>query len=175
MLPCSGVSRKPGQVFVIVIVIVISKFLKRYLKAKRTRAPAYIHERCDESKGGFPKGGQAKLRSDFQNTRRVDQAIYEVAFDDMLDSHTSALLERMVQFCKAALGVSHQRDYHKEFLYLRLIFNGAKKKRARVSYRAPGTFHRARWKAKAIYSINCFCSISSSLKLPKRSIVERRW
>src|SRR6218665_617580 len=54
MLPCSGVSRKPGQVFE--IVIVISKFLKRYLKAKRTRAPAYIHERCDESKGGFPKG-----------------------------------------------------------------------------------------------------------------------
>ena len=40
------------------IVIVISRFLKRYLKAKRTRAPAYSRA-LRRIKGRFPKGGQA--------------------------------------------------------------------------------------------------------------------
>jgi len=51
------------------IVIVISTFLKRYSKAKRTRAPAYLRA-LRRIKGGFPKGGLEKLRSDFQSTRR---------------------------------------------------------------------------------------------------------
>src|SRR6218665_1378903 len=54
---------------VIVIVIVISKLLKRYSKAKRTRAPAYSRA-LRRIKGGFPKGGQEKLRSYFQSTKR---------------------------------------------------------------------------------------------------------
>src|SRR6218665_3037804 len=37
------------------IVIVISKLLKRYSKAKRTRAPAYSRA-LRRIKGGFPKG-----------------------------------------------------------------------------------------------------------------------
>src|SRR6218665_1644457 len=53
---------------VIVIVIVISRFLKRYSKAKRTRAPAYSRA-LRRIKGGS-KGGQEKLKSDFQSTRR---------------------------------------------------------------------------------------------------------
>src|SRR6218665_2948380 len=53
-----------------VIVILISRFLKRYSKAKRTRAPAYSRV-LRRIKGGFSKeGGQEKLRSDFQNTTR---------------------------------------------------------------------------------------------------------
>jgi len=44
--------------------IVISEFLKRYSKAKRTRAPAYSRALRRI------KGGQEKLRSDFQSTRR---------------------------------------------------------------------------------------------------------
>ena len=51
------------------IVIVISRFLKRYLKVTRTRAPAYSRA-LRRIKGRFPKRGQEKLRSDFQNTRR---------------------------------------------------------------------------------------------------------
>src|SRR6218665_124366 len=47
---------------IIVIVIIISKLLKRYSKAKRTRAPAYSRA-LRQIKGGFPKGGQEKLRS----------------------------------------------------------------------------------------------------------------
>jgi len=50
------------------IVIVIWKFLKRYPKAKRTRATAYSRA-LRRIKGGFPKGGQEKLRFDFQSTR----------------------------------------------------------------------------------------------------------
>src|SRR6218665_3930154 len=58
----------------IVIVIVISKFLKRYSKAKRTRAPAYSRA-LRRIKGGFPKGVKEKLRSEFQSTRRVHQTL----------------------------------------------------------------------------------------------------
>ena len=54
---------------IIVIVIIISKLLKRYSKAKRIRAPAYSRA-LRRIKGGFPKGGQEKLRSEFQSTRR---------------------------------------------------------------------------------------------------------
>src|SRR6218665_1078046 len=53
----------------VIIVIVISELLKRYSKAKRTRAPAYSRA-LRRIKGGFPKGGQEKLRSEFQSTRR---------------------------------------------------------------------------------------------------------
>jgi len=59
----------PGAEADLVIVIVISKFLKRYSKAKRTMAPAYSRA-LRRIKGGFPKGSQEKLRSDFQSTRR---------------------------------------------------------------------------------------------------------
>jgi len=52
------------------IVIVISKFLKRYSKTKRSRAPSYS-QALRKIKGDFPKGGgQEKLCSDFQNIRR---------------------------------------------------------------------------------------------------------
>ena len=54
----------------LVIVIVISELLKRYSKAKRTRAPAYSRA-LRWIKGGFPKGGQEKLRSEFQSTRSL--------------------------------------------------------------------------------------------------------
>src|SRR6218665_2392552 len=68
IIPNASVSvRVP--IIVIVIVIVISKLLKRYSKAKRTRAPAYSRA-LRRIKGGFPKGGQEKLRSEFQSTRR---------------------------------------------------------------------------------------------------------
>jgi len=45
-----------------IIVIVISRFLKCYLKAKGTRAPAYSRE-WRRIKEGFSKGGQEKLYS----------------------------------------------------------------------------------------------------------------
>src|SRR6218665_2871278 len=57
------------KIIVIIIIIVISKLLKRYSKTKRTRAPAYSRA-LRRIKGGFPKGGQEKLRSEFQSTRR---------------------------------------------------------------------------------------------------------
>ena len=47
------------------IVIVISKFLKRYSKARRTTAPAY--SRALRRIKGVSKGDQEKLRSDFQS------------------------------------------------------------------------------------------------------------
>ena len=57
-------------------VIVISRFLKRYSKAKRTRAPAYSRA-LRRIKGSFQRGGQEKLRSDFQSTRRGQSSCYK--------------------------------------------------------------------------------------------------
>jgi len=43
-----------------IIIIIISRFLKCYLKAKRTRAPAYSRV-LRRIKEGFSKEGQEKL------------------------------------------------------------------------------------------------------------------
>src|SRR6218665_3368302 len=49
-----------------VIVIVISKLLKRYSKAQGTS----LFTSAATNQREFPKGGQEKLRSNFQSTRR---------------------------------------------------------------------------------------------------------
>src|SRR6218665_462244 len=63
---------------VIVIVGLISRFLKRYSKAKRTRAPAY--SRALRRIKGASKGGKEKLGSDFQSTRRGQSYIYQYQY-----------------------------------------------------------------------------------------------
>jgi len=52
-----------GYISLIVIVIVISRFLKRYLKAKRTRAPAY--SRALRRIKGVSKGGSREAQVRF--------------------------------------------------------------------------------------------------------------
>src|SRR6218665_702659 len=47
--------------------IVISKFVKRYFRAKRT---SLFTSTATNQSGVFQEGGQEKLKSDFQNTRR---------------------------------------------------------------------------------------------------------
>ena len=54
MQPGNVLTIKLALLLIIVIVIVISGFLKRYSKAKRTRAPAYSGA-LRRIKGGFPK------------------------------------------------------------------------------------------------------------------------
>src|SRR6218665_912856 len=64
VIPRNEVNERHSLTFPpIVIVILISGFLKRYLKAKRTRAPDYSRT-LRRIKGGFSKRGQEKLRSD---------------------------------------------------------------------------------------------------------------
>jgi len=58
------------------------------------------------------------FRSFQQTWSSFDQATYEVASDDMFDSHISVLREQIVQFCNATLEGLHQRDDYKEFLQL---------------------------------------------------------
>ena len=65
----------------LLIVIVISRFLKRYLKAKRTRAPAYSRA-LRRIKGWFPKRSQENPRSGLQDTRR-DRVAVKVGFDEI--------------------------------------------------------------------------------------------
>src|SRR6218665_2057721 len=96
----------------------------------------------------------------FQQTWPSDDQTtsYEVASDDMFDSHTSRK-NLMVQFCKAASEGLHQRD--KEFLQMSLIFFYSEKG-ARVSFRPPGAFPHCGWRKSSITS-KYLCSISRSL------------
>jgi len=104
-----------------------------------------------------PTGGSAitMLRRFQQSWSHIEQTTNEVASDDIFDAHTSALREEMVKFCKAALEGSHQREDYEEFLKLRLIFQGGAKG-ARVSFQAPGAFHRAHLMVKSIFSTKIF-------------------
>jgi len=47
------------------IIIAISRFLKRYLKAKRTRVPANSRALRQIKRGGFPKGGSREAQVRF--------------------------------------------------------------------------------------------------------------
>jgi len=74
----------------------------------------------------------------------TDQSAYESASEDMFDLCTAVLRAEMVNFCKLTLEESQPRADYKELLNLCMIFlDGADP--AEVSFRAPGTFHQARW------------------------------
>src|SRR6218665_1628764 len=58
---CTSPTTHAGVQAISICVIVISKLLKRYSKAKRTRAPAYSRA-LRGIKGGFPKGGSREAQ-----------------------------------------------------------------------------------------------------------------
>src|SRR6218665_3675271 len=95
----------------------------------------------------------AMFRRFQQTCPSIDQTTYEVASDDMFNSHTSRTNGAILQ---GSLGRAvHQRDDYKEFLQMSFIFFGSVKG-ARVSFRPPGASHHALWMAKVIYNIKIF-------------------
>src|SRR6218665_2962268 len=92
------------------------------------------------------------FRSFQQTWSSIDQATYEVASDDMFDSHISALREQMVQFCKATLEGLHQRDNYKEFLQPSLIFLGSEKQGFRFGHQKHSIMHVG-WRTPSIASL----------------------
>jgi len=84
---------------------------------------------------------------------------YEVASDDMFDSHTSRK-NLMVQFCKAASEGLHQRD--KEFLQMSLIFFILKREQGFRFGHQEHSIKHCGWRKSSITS-KYLCSISRSL------------
>ena len=64
------------------IVIVISKLLKRYSKAKRTRAPAYSRT-LRQIKGEFPKGGVKRSSGPISKVPGGDRVAVRVGVVEM--------------------------------------------------------------------------------------------
>lgn len=85
----------------------------------------------------------------------LNQSTYQIASDDMFDSHTAVRRAEMLKFTKSALEDSQPREDYKEFIMLCLIFLGGGDSK-NVSFRAPGAYHLARWMAKAIYCLKLF-------------------
>jgi hypothetical protein len=84
--------------------------------------------------------------------------------DGKADEETAAffcsnqeLVNEVVEFAKKFLQEENQpRDDYKELLELALIYMGHVPPRG-IHLTAPGAMHRARWMAKAIYSLKVFC------------------
>ena len=73
--------------------------------------------------------------------------------DDMLAAELTDVAEDIITFAVQQLEVFQPRDDYKELLQLTIIFLGGTIPRGAFSFRAPAGLHRARWMAKAIYSL----------------------
>lgn len=74
----------------------------------------------------------------------------------------------IIAFAEKQLHVFQPRDDYKELLNLTIIFLGGVPKKG-ISFRAPAGLHRARWIAKAIYSLKLFM-FKDQFKLTKREL-----
>ena len=83
----------------------------------------------------------------------INQAAFSTAMDD---EKTAALVtpwkDTVISFAIDQLAQFQPRDDYRELLELTIIFLGATPPRG-VSFQFPGAIHRARWMARAIYSI----------------------
>ena len=83
----------------------------------------------------------------------IDQATFSTA---MGDETTAAVVtpwkDNVIHFAIAQLNEFQPRDDYHELLELTIIFLGATPPRG-IKFQCPGALHRARWMARAIYSI----------------------
>jgi hypothetical protein len=84
---------------------------------------------------------------------RVDQSSYSTAMQDRRTAATvTPWKDDIIQFALTQLEKFQPRDDYRELLELVVIFLGGTPARG-ISFRYPGAIHRARWMARAIYSI----------------------
>ena len=88
------------------------------------------------------------------------------------DSETGDLVqlkEKAVAYLKSAIeSPHHTRDDYKELLVLSYAFLGAQPKGG-LCIRSPGSFHQARWMAKAIYALKIFL-FRNQMQLPQSAL-----
>ena len=87
---------------------------------------------------------------------RIDQNAFSTAMED--DSTAAVVTpwkDAVIHFAVAQLGEFQPRDDYRELLELTIIFLGSTPPRG-VKFQFPGALHRARWMARAIYSIKMY-------------------
>lgn len=84
---------------------------------------------------------------------RINPSVFSTATDD---ENTAVIVapwkDDVIRFATAQLTVFQPRDDYRELLELTIIFLGAIPSRG-LHFRYPGALHRARWMARAIYSL----------------------
>lgn len=111
-----------------------------------------------DCKMGSTSGPQPDIFKRFQTGwSKIDQRKYKIGLDDEQVKFKVNNVEQISQFIAEQLQKPHHqpREDYKEFLQLCFIFLG-RVAPGKVSFRAPGAMHHARWMAKAIYSLKIF-------------------
>ncbi|KAG8184204.1 hypothetical protein JTE90_015566 [Oedothorax gibbosus] len=107
-----------------------------------------------ESKFGATTGPQPEMFKKFQMKWPVlDKKQYKFGIEDLLVKIHFSDLEEISGFLLNQLEQKHPREDYKEFLLLCLIFLG-RVSPDKISFRAPGAIHHARW--MAIYSLKIY-------------------
>lgn len=97
----------------------------------------------------------------------IDQERYDdVDSDDFAVTEIADVRDEVIAFCEQQLQEQQPRDDYRELLKLTLIFLGSKQPYG-AFFHAPGPMHRARWMARAIYSIKVWL-FRSQFKLTAR-------
>jgi len=88
--------------------------------------------------------------------KNIDKTKFDVAPSDLLIFKKGIQTSfEMIYFAKECLQKYQPRDDYKELLELTIIFLGGTPEKG-ISFRLPAGVHRARWMAKAIYSLKMF-------------------
>lgn len=86
----------------------------------------------------------------------IDRTFYQTSINDpSIDQKIKDNALEIIEFSQNQLNDFQPRDDYKELLELAIVFLGDVPKRG-VHFRAPAGLHRARWMAKAIYSIKIY-------------------
>jgi len=110
----------------------------------------------------------------FKRFKKSWSTIQSEHFETVIsDASTSNKIENistdMIIFASKQLEEFQPRDDYKELLNLCIIFLGGVPKKG-LSFRSPGGLHRARWMAKAIYSLKIYL-FRGQFKLTKKEYV----
>jgi len=99
---------------------------------------------------------------------RVDQAAFSTALQDEATATVVAPWKNeIIDFAVQQLLIFQPRDDYQELLELTIIFLGGVPARG-IHFRYPGAIHRARWMARAIYSLKMWL-FRKEFELPQRS------
>jgi len=97
----------------------------------------------------------------------IDQRSYDDASsDDFASTELGDVRSEIISFCEQQFQEQQPRDDYRELLELVLMFLGAKAHHDKM-FRSPGPMHKARWMAKAIYSMKLWM-FRSQFKLTAR-------
>lgn len=94
-----------------------------------------------------------RFKNNWANINKND--FKDVSSDTSLNKDCEAISRAVITFAKEQLAFYQPRDDYKELLQLVIIFLGGTVRNS-TSFRAPAGLHRARWMAKAIYSLKFF-------------------